>query len=74
MATVYNDDRYSPIDGRIIRACDELAAFLEAHLSIGYGITSPHLVDAERTIPERYRDTVIGGIDFGRLYEAFRQK
>jgi putative hydrolase of HD superfamily len=71
MATIYNENRYSPIDGRIIRACDELAAFLEAHLSIGYGIRAPHLLEAERTIPQKYKNAVISGIAFGRLFEAF---
>ena len=29
----YNQDRYSPVDGRVLKGCDHLAAFLEAWLS-----------------------------------------
>ena len=36
----YNQDGCSPIDGEVIRACDKLAAFIEASLSIQHGIRS----------------------------------
>ena len=74
MAEYYNSDGYLPIDGGLIRACDELAAFLEAYLSIEYGIRSPHLTDAVENIAAKYRDRSIGGIDFGRLFDAFPKR
>jgi len=39
----YNEDRFSPVDGEMIRVCDKLAAFIEASLSIRHGIRSYHL-------------------------------
>lgn len=71
MASLYNKDEYSPIDGKLIRACDELAAYVEATLSIGYGVRSPQLVEAVRTLKEKYRGAVISGADFGRLFGYF---
>jgi len=59
------------VDGQIIKGCDHLAAFVEAYMSIEYGISSKHLLTGVRDIRSRYRDRVIGGVDFGSLYEQF---
>jgi putative hydrolase of HD superfamily len=67
----YNEDRYMPLDGEIIRACDRLAAHMETYLSISYGITSTHLEAANRELQESYRGKVVAGIDFGRLFDYF---
>lgn len=67
----YNEDRYAPLDGEIIRACDQLAACMETYLSISYGIRSPHLEEANRELQELYRDRMVAGIDFGRLFAFF---
>lgn len=68
MARNYNSDDYSPVDGEIIRACDELAAFIEASISIEHGIKSHSLIEAMESLFTRYRDSVISGIPFGRLF------
>ncbi len=67
----YNKDEYCPLDGRMIRACDELSAFIEATLSIQYGISSPHLIQAIREFYGKYRGKKILGMDFGRLFNYF---
>ncbi len=72
MAGKYNEDRFSPIDGEMIRACDKLAAFIEASLSIRQGIKSVHLEEGKKLIYEGYRDVRPGGIDFGRLFDYFK--
>lgn len=41
-----NEDALDPKDGKLVKACDHLAAFLEAHSSIRNGVSSPHLLDA----------------------------
>lgn len=41
-----NDNAMDPKDGRLIKDCDLLAAFLEAHSSIRNGVASPHLQEA----------------------------
>ncbi len=70
----YNQDRYSPVDGRIIRGCDHLAAFMEAWLSIQYGITSLHLAGAVKSLPKQYTGKIVGGVNFGKIYAQFFTK
>ncbi len=67
----YNQDEYSPLDGKIIKACDHLAAFIEASLSIQYGVKSPHLEEGKKRLQEMYRGKMIAGIDFGEIYNFF---
>ncbi len=69
----YNLDEFNPYDGQIIRAADELSAFMEAWSSIKFGIKSQELEGAMQSI--RYRYTVekknIAGIPINELYEDF---
>ena len=41
-----NADALDPKDGQMLKVCDWLAAFLEAHSSIRNGVSSPHLLEA----------------------------
>ena len=68
----YNQDVFSPVDGEVIRACDKLAAFIEASLSIQHGIRSQHLKDGMEGIYLEYGDQVFGGIDFPALFNYYR--
>lgn len=69
----YNVDGkgYRPVDGSIIKGCDNLAAFVEVWLSRACGITSKHLLQGEESLRRQYKGKKIGGIDFGALYEQF---
>ncbi len=67
----YNSDEYDPIDGKIIRGCDHFGALLETYFSHTYGVTSETLRSANRDLQKSYRGRVIGGIDFGALFEQF---
>lgn len=60
----YNDDSYNPIDGQIIRGCDHLSAYIEAYMSISYGVRSEQMAGGYNELHEKYKNTVIGGIDF----------
>ena len=68
----YNQDGYSPVDGEVIRACDKLAAFIEASLSISHGIRSQHLVDGRTKIYREYSNLESGGINFAELFNYYR--
>ena len=59
------------VDGEILKGCDHLAAFVEAWLSIEYGITSKHLKNGVADLKTRYIHKQIGGVDFGRIYREF---
>ncbi|MEN6615792.1 MAG: hydrolase, partial [Syntrophorhabdus sp.] len=67
----YNDDRYNPRDGAMIKAVDDLTAYVETYCSQENGVKSPDLDEARQSISEKYKDAVIGGIDFGRLFVQF---
>jgi putative hydrolase of HD superfamily len=67
----YNEDLFSPLDGNLLKACDHLAAFIEAALSIQQGITSRHLEDGKNRLYQMYDRKMIAGIDFGRIFDYF---
>ncbi|MBF0329060.1 MAG: HD domain-containing protein [Nitrospirae bacterium] len=67
----FNHDNFSPVDGELIRACDELAAFIEASLSIQHGIKSHYLVDGKQALFDKYRAKEIAGIEFGPIFDYF---
>ena len=68
----YNDARFCPIDGEIIRGCDHLSAYLEAYMSIRYGIQSEQIQSGYHNLFEKYENREIAGVDFGQLFDYFR--
>lgn len=68
----YNENRYSPIDGELIRACDHFAAYLEAHLSMSHGITSHYLADGYSTLYSQYKGRCVAGFEIGTWFDCFR--
>ncbi len=54
--SLHNRDGESPLDGQLVKTCDNLAAFLEADESIRSGVSSGYLVDARRRIRETLCD------------------
>ena len=73
----YNDDIYNAIDGKALKNCDRLAAFLEAVISLSCGIKSRELVSGKETTLEKIEENrIINGVDFyelackiGKFYE-----
>ncbi len=68
----YNRDYFNPLDGEIIKACDQLAAYIETFLSISHGIKSSHLEEGNRQLYARYNNKVVAGINFGHLFSYFK--
>ncbi|MBU0700560.1 HD domain-containing protein [bacterium] len=68
----FNQDKYSPVDGEIIKACDCLAAYMEAALSIEHGIASHHLTEGKKSIYQEWKDKYIAGIHFGQIFDYFK--
>jgi len=64
----FNKEEFLPVDGKMIRICDHMAAFMEAVLSINHGISSYHLEDGKEHLYKTYGDTVFEGIDIGKIY------
>jgi putative hydrolase of HD superfamily len=69
---LYNSDEFSPIDGVLIKVCDELAAFIEARLSIQYGVGAPSLLQAAEEIYGKYGHSRVSGVDFRTIFDSFR--
>lgn len=60
LQTKYNQDAFDPRDGQLLKACDNLAAFLEADTSIRNGVSSPHLYDARARLKQALCDRQTG--------------
>lgn len=68
----FNDEKYSPVDGRLVRLADQIAAFIEAHQSIYYGITSNHLRHGKKNIYMLYeKSDRINGFDISSFLNEF---
>ncbi len=67
----YNYTEFSPYDGEIVKAIDELAAFLECWHSNKLGMKSEELIYSMFEIQRKYRDKSIAGIPFKELYVDF---
>ena len=66
----FNEDRYSPVDGKLVRAADHLSALLEAHLSIQHGITSVQLQKGRENLYKGYKKGVlVNGIDVPGIFD-----
>ncbi|MEA2050058.1 MAG: HD domain-containing protein [Campylobacterota bacterium] len=61
----YNLDKYNAIDGKALKQCDKLSAFIETSLSISHGIKSKELVNGKKQISEALK--TINGIDFKEI-------
>ena len=65
----YNMADYQPIDGKLVRVADHLAALMEADISIKHGITSDHLQNGRDGMLEHYeKNKLICGINVHDLF------
>lgn len=67
----YNQNQYSPMDGELIKGFDQLSAYIEAKLSIQYGVTSDPIREAETNIYNNMKDVKVSGVDLGRIFHYF---
>lgn len=68
---LYNEDRYVPRDGELVKVSDRLAAFLEAYLAIRNGSGAPELHEALWAIRSEEAQRSVSGIDLGGIYADF---
>ena len=67
----YNDDKFNPRDGELVKASDSLAGFIEASVAIRNGSASPELQEARLSLKRQYEKVSIAGINFGEIYADF---
>ncbi len=66
----YNKDQFNPRDGKLVKACDDLAAFTEAHLALRHGVNFQALNDAKYDIRNKYNQKEnrnIVGLNFAEI-------
>jgi putative hydrolases of HD superfamily len=71
MYTEHEFENIQNRDGELVKAADDLAAFIEAYLSILNGIHNENLIIAMNNLKEKYKAKVISGINFGKIYDDF---
>ena len=67
----FNDDSYNPVDGQLIRGADHLSAYLEAEMSIKYGISSYLLIQGKNNLYSLYKNRKLAGINIGTYFDMF---
>ena len=60
-------------DGSLVKAADDLAAYIEAYLCVKNGISNESLKEAMKNLETKYSGGAISGINFCSIYEQFRQ-
>lgn len=68
----YNSDLYNAIDGKALKQCDKLSAFVEASLSISHGIKSKELINGKKQILKNLK--TVQGIDFKSIANEIDQE
>lgn len=69
--TIYAAPHFRGIDGKLIRAADQIAAFAEADSSIRFGIRSEQLEQGRENILQRYgAGTVVNGLPLELFFGA----
>lgn len=72
MSGEYNQDSLDPKDGPLLKVCDSLAAYIEAHTALKNGISSDQLHQALFRIRSRYNEIpVVAGVQVSALLADF---
>ncbi|MCF7916760.1 MAG: HD domain-containing protein [Candidatus Omnitrophica bacterium] len=80
---IYTEDEFSELkseavegsiirDGKLVKACDQLAAFIEVYLSLQNGVANRDLKKAKEEILAQYQEKIISGVNFGNIYKDFK--
>lgn len=65
---LYNDDKYDPCEGELVKMADELTAYMEADEAIRNGCVSDRFPLAKKNIEEKYRGQATCGISLDRFF------
>lgn len=70
----FNSDEYAAIDGKALKSCDRLAAFIEAALSIHHGLSSNELKQGLKDIYNKFSENhSVDGVNFFSMCEQILQ-
>ena len=68
---LYDQEKFNPLDGELIRGADHLSAYIEAYLSIQYGIRSEALISGQKNLYPLYKGRAIAGLDMQQYFDLF---
>ncbi len=60
-------------DGSLVKGADDLAAYMEAYLALKNGIRNEALLNARKNLRKKYKNSIIAGIDFEKIYAGFEK-
>jgi putative hydrolase of HD superfamily len=60
------------VDGTLVKACDDFAAYVEASASLAHGVRSRQIVEAVENKLEACAGTLLAGMPMRPLYDYFR--
>ena len=70
----YNENKYCAIDGKALKACDRLAAFFEAGISISYGVSNAELKNGFNGVLKKFEELPnVEGVDFLKVCKDFKE-
>lgn len=70
--SLYNDDKYDPRDGKLVKAADELSALIEADIALRNGSIHDEFAFAKSKLKKKYiKIDKIGALDVGELFNSF---
>lgn len=67
----YDTDIDNPLDGQLVRVADQLAAYIEAALSVNYGLQAPVLAEGKQNIYSQWSNSTICNIDYRPYFDYF---
>lgn len=68
---LYNTDQFSPRDGELVKAADNLAALIEAYLAISNGMKAEDFFKATKDLTKAYLNRFIGKTNIGEVFSDF---
>lgn len=69
-----NENKFNAIDGKALKYCDKLAAYIEAGISISYGVKSKELIEGFKGMYENFKQKPkIDGVSFYDVCENFNE-
>ncbi|WP_169777410.1 HD domain-containing protein [Campylobacter mucosalis] len=67
-----NENRFNAIDGKALKYCDKLAAYIEAGISISYGVKSKELLDGFKNMYRFFMEKPsVNGVNFYEICKDF---
>ncbi|MPP95946.1 HD domain-containing protein [Campylobacter jejuni] len=70
----FNENEFGAIDGKALKYCDKIAAYIEAGLSISYGVKSKELESGFLGMHEFFKENpTIDGVNFFEICESLRE-